>query len=196
MRRTSFSLTNTTIPHHQHSSFTTNMTVGKSFLTKIEMEFRFLMSSSVTRVKWVVVISKGGGAAPASGSVLEMGQGSSLSPWSRSSLHDRSEFSGYHTETGQAWRPFDVKATQIEFRHKSGARVFWLTPPFDWSLSINMVTGQACRFFWSWCHTKSRSLVVFYETNLISLSLTKVFIIINTAVFWLTWQSDRVPRLN
>ena len=75
------------------------------------------------------------------------------------------------------------------------------TEPSIIIIIINAAGMVEVQSFPSWCHLlilmshQSYFLIVFNEANFISLSLTQLSIIINTAVFWLTWPSDRVSWL-
>ena len=76
---------------------------------------------------------------------------------------------------------------------------FWTSTTVGWSFSTRIWRLSKCRvsllsFLIFISHQRS-SLNILDESNFTSLSLTQLSIIINTAVFWLTWQSDRVSWL-
>ena len=146
----------------------TNMTVKQSFLTNLWMELLFLMSSS--------------------GATLESYQSRSLIVFY--------EYLSHHNETIH--------------HHQHSSFLTNMTVRQSFSTKIEIFEMQS---FSSWCHYQgqpwrrgssvsflilmsyqSSPLIVFNETSFISLSLsfTELSIIINRAVFWLTWQWNRV----
>ena len=160
MKQLHFSLIHGTIHHHQHSSFLTNMTVGHSFSTKIEMVrvqsfYSWCHPSSVatleTRIKCVDsdldVISK---------QVFDSLLWVSLSPKRNHSSHQRSSFLTNMT-VGQSFSTkleiFEVQSFSSWCHHQG--------QPWRRGSSASFLILMSYQ---------SSPLIVFNETSLISLS--------------------------
>ena len=161
-----------TIHHDQHSSFLTNVTVGQSFSTKLDIFVvqsfsSWSVASREMRVKCVV-------------SDLGVIQNRSLVVFYEYLSH-RNETIHHHQHSsfltnvtiGQSFSTkldiFVLQSFSSKLERSSKCRVSLL----------DVVIGK--RLQWSNLH--------------FSLSLTQLSIIINTSVFWLTWLSNRVSWL-
>ena len=175
---------NETIHHHQHSSFLTNMTVRQSFSTKLEI---FEMQSFSS---WC----------------HHQGQ-----PWRRGSSVSILILMSYQSRSLIVFYEYLSHHNQTIHHHQDSSFLTNMTVRQSFSTKLEIFEVQS---FSSWCHHQgqpwrrvsnvsflilmsyqSSPLIVFNETNFISLSFTELSIIINTAVFWLTWQWDRVSWL-